>query len=120
MYNASKVGSTIAELRLENGLKQNKLSSILSMSPSNLSNYERGLYWPALDTLCKIADLFQVTTDYLLGRTGYRCPPENLDRYITSDYTIHGITNVILSLDSKSRDAAISYVNYLRDTQNSR
>ena len=75
MYNASKVGSTIAELRLENGLKQNKLSSILSMSPSNLSNYERGLYWPALDTLCKIADLFQVTTDYLLGRTDDPTPP---------------------------------------------
>ena len=116
MYNASKVGSTIAELRLENGLKQNKLSSILSMSPSNLSNYERGLYWPALDTLCKIADLFQVTTDYLLGRTTYRCPPEVFREYVSSHHKVHHVINILLELDAVSLDAVVHYAEYLRDT----
>ena len=107
------VGQKLSQLRKE-------LAALLNMSIGTISNYENNVHAPDLATLCRLADFFQVTTDYLLGRTGYRCPPENLDRYITSDYTIHGITNVILSLDSKSRDAAISYVNYLRDTQNSR
>nr|WP_297863814.1 helix-turn-helix transcriptional regulator [uncultured Acetatifactor sp.] len=114
------VGQKLSQLRKERELGQKELAALLNMSIGTISNYENNVHAPDLATLCKLADFFQVTTDYLLGRTGYRCPPENLDRYITSDYTIHGITNVILSLDSKSRDAAISYVNYLRDTQNSR
>ncbi|MCI8799780.1 helix-turn-helix domain-containing protein [Acetatifactor muris] len=114
------VGQRLSQLRKERELGQKELAALLNMSIGTISNYENNVHAPDLGTLCKLADFFQVTTDYLLGRTGYRCPPENLDRYITSDYTIHGITNVILSLDSKSRDAAISYVNYLRDTQNSR
>ncbi|MCR2046330.1 helix-turn-helix domain-containing protein [Acetatifactor muris] len=114
------VGQRLSQLRKERELGQKELAALLNMSIGTISNYENNVHAPDLATLCKLADFFQVTTDYLLGRTGYRCPPENLDRYITSDYTIHGITNVILSLDSKSRDAAISYVNYLRDTQNSR
>ena len=114
------VGQRLSQLRKERELGQKELAALLNMSIGTISNYENNVHAPDLATLCRLADFFQVTTDYLLGRTGYRCPPENLDRYITSDYTIHGITNVILSLDSKSRDAAISYVNYLRDTQNSR
>nr|WP_300841447.1 helix-turn-helix transcriptional regulator [uncultured Acetatifactor sp.] len=114
------VGQKLSQLRKERELGQKELAALLNMSIGTISNYENNVHAPDLATLCRLADFFQVTTDYLLGRTGYRCPPENLDRYITSDYTIHGITNVILSLDSKSRDAAISYVNYLRDTQNSR
>ncbi|MCI8286308.1 MAG: helix-turn-helix transcriptional regulator, partial [Lachnospiraceae bacterium] len=113
------VGQKLSQLRKERELGQKELAALLNMSIGTISNYENNVHAPDLATLCRLADFFQVTTDYLLGRTGYRCPPENLDRYITSDYTIHGITNVILSLDSKSRDAAISYVNYLRDTQNS-
>ena len=114
------VGQKLSQLRKERELGQKELAALLNMSIGTISNYENNVHAPDLATLCRLADFFQVTTDYLLGRTGYRCPPENLDRYITSVYTIHGITNVILSLDSKSRDAAISYVNYLRDTQNSR
>ena len=114
------VGQKLSQLRKERELGQKELAALLNMSIGTISNYENNVHAPDLATLCRLADFFQVTTDYLLGRTGYRCPPENLDRYITSDYTIHGITNVILSLDSKSRDAAISYVYYLRDTQNSR
>lgn len=117
MYDKRSVGSTIAELRMETGLKQKKLSTILSMSPSNVSNYEHEVYWPDLGTLCKIADLFNVTTDYLLCRTDYRCSPEDLDRYFTTDSTLCGILNTLLSLDVASLDAVAKYADFLKGSQ---
>lgn len=112
-----EIGAIIAELRREKGLLQKDLSDILNMSPSNISNYENGAYWPDLDTICKLADFFQVTTDYLLGRSEYRCPPETLNQYISSDYTVHNIVNTLLSLDSGSLDAVVKYVDYLKDVR---
>jgi transcriptional regulator with XRE-family HTH domain len=117
MRDKKEVGKIIAELRREKGLRQKDLSKILNMSPSNISNYESGAYWPDMNTICKMADYFNVTTDYLLGRTSYRCPPEILDQYAASDYAIHNIVNTLLYLDSGSLDAVIKYVNYLK-TQN--
>lgn len=117
MQDRKEVGKIIAELRKEKGLRQKDLSIILNMSPSNISNYESGAYWPDLDTICQMADFFNVTTDYLLGRTEYRCPPDVLDKYTASDYIIHNILNSLLSLDSGSLDAVVKYVDYLK-TQN--
>lgn len=110
------IGANIAKLRKEKGLLQRELSSILHMSPSNISNYENNAYWPDLKTVCRMADYFGVTTDYLLGRTDYRCPPEMLSEYITSDYTVHNIVNTLLCLDSSSLDAAVKYINFLKES----
>lgn len=117
MFEMVRVGKTIANLREEKKLTQKMLAKILNMSPSNISNYENETYWPNLDTISKLADLFNVTTDYLLGRTDYRCPPETLENYITSDYTIHDIVNTLLTLDEGSRDAVAKYVNFLKENQ---
>ncbi len=111
------VGQILSQLRKERELGQKELAALLNMSIGTISNYENNVHAPDLATLCKLADFFHVTTDYLLGRTDYRCPPEQLNRYITSDYTIHGLTTTLLSLDMKSRDSVINYVNYLKDTQ---
>ena len=112
-----KVGKRIANLRQEKKLTQKTLAKILNMSPSNISNYESETYWPNLDTISKLADLFNVTTDYLLGRTDYRCSPETLENYVSSDYTVQDIVNTLLTLDEGSRDAVAKYVNFLEKSQ---
>lgn len=114
MYNAEQIGMLITELRMEKGLKQKQLSAMLNMSPGNLSNYEHGVYWPALDTLCKLADLFDVSTDFLLGRTDYRCPPEVFRKYTAPDHTMRHIINTLRDLDTASLDAIVKYVDYLK------
>ena len=112
-----KIGETITKLRTEKGLLQKDLSAILSLSPSSISNYEKDEYWPDLNTICKMADYFNVTTDYILGRTEYRCPPEILDKYVTKDYVVHDIINTLLTLDTDSINAAVNYVNYLKEKE---
>lgn len=60
--------NTITKLRESRNLKQKELANILKISPQALSGYENGYREPDYDILCRIADFFGVTTDYLLHR----------------------------------------------------
>lgn len=66
----NRFGSRLRELRAERKLLQRDLERMLNLRPGALSQYERGLREPGFDLLLKIADLFEVSTDYLLAREG--------------------------------------------------
>lgn len=55
-------------LRKSKRLTQDELASRLGVNRGTYANYERGHRQPDFETLVKIADYFDVTTDYLLGR----------------------------------------------------
>jgi len=59
----------LVKLRTDKGLSQYDLAKALGLSRGQLSNYELGTRQPDNATLIKIANFFDVTTDYLLGRT---------------------------------------------------
>ncbi|MFC5472163.1 helix-turn-helix domain-containing protein [Cohnella suwonensis] len=63
------IGSRLAFLRDQRGLTQEELASSLGISRAALSHYEKNRREPDTETLGKIADLFQVSIDYLVGRT---------------------------------------------------
>lgn len=63
------LGDRIANLRKRRGLSQYEMADRLGFSRGKLANYEQGSRQPDYETLQKIADFFEVTTDYLLGRT---------------------------------------------------
>lgn len=62
----------ITFLRKERGLSQKQVAADLGISQALLSHYEKGLRECKLDFLIKVADYFEVSTDYLLGRTVQR------------------------------------------------
>lgn len=59
------------QLRKEAGLSQTQLAQKLGITQRKLSYLESGQSEPDMETLCRMADFFDVTTDYLLGRTEY-------------------------------------------------
>ncbi|MFB5267888.1 helix-turn-helix domain-containing protein [Paenibacillus enshidis] len=61
-------GERISALRENRKLTQEELASQLQISRASLSHYEKNRRKPDFDTLHKIADFFQVSIDYLLGR----------------------------------------------------
>lgn len=66
-------GEIIKKLRLEKEWTQEYVSSKLNISVGALSRYETGMYEPkSLDLVKDFADLFSVSTDYLLGKTDVR------------------------------------------------
>lgn len=58
----------LAKLRKENGLSQQKLGNEIGLARNTICQYESGNRVPDVDTLVRIADYFNVTVDYLLGR----------------------------------------------------
>lgn len=61
----------LKDLREEAGMTQKQLAEKIGNSQRNISNWESGNSQPDLETVVRLADLFGVTTDELLGRTGY-------------------------------------------------
>ena len=53
-------------LRTTNRLSQRELADRVGVGKSQVSYYENGERFPSADVLIKIADVFRVTTDYLL------------------------------------------------------
>ena len=59
----------IKELRITNNLTQKEVANVIGMSLMAYAHYELGDRQPSLETINKLCDLFEVTSDYLLGRT---------------------------------------------------
>lgn len=57
------------ECREKAGLTQKAAALSLKVSVQSISNWETGIRSPGLEQLVRIAELYGVTTDYLLGRT---------------------------------------------------
>ncbi|HBI91260.1 MAG TPA: XRE family transcriptional regulator [Terrisporobacter glycolicus] len=73
-------GKRLKSLRIEKDLNQSDLADILELSTSTIGMYEQGRRYADLDTIKKIAEYFDVSVDYLLGRTDIKkfedFPPE--------------------------------------------
>lgn len=61
------IGLRIAELRKRNGMTQQELGEILSVSYKTISKWENGTSLPDINTLPKLSKMFQVSVDALLG-----------------------------------------------------
>ena len=57
----------LRELREERGLTQKNVADFLKMSRTGYSHYESGHSQPSIEQIIKLADFYQVTTDYLLN-----------------------------------------------------
>ena len=62
------LGQKIKELRLALSWGQVDLAKRLGVAKQTVSNWENDNIQPSVDMLVRLADLFHVTTDYLLGR----------------------------------------------------
>lgn len=63
-----KIAENIKFNRKALGLTQEKLANLLNGKKSLISNYENGHSTPDIYTLIKLADIFQITLDELVGR----------------------------------------------------
>ena len=64
------------ELRKAYHLTQQDVANHLDKAKSTVAGYEKGVRRPKLDDLNKLADLFNTSTDYILGLTEDRSPKQ--------------------------------------------
>jgi len=98
------LGQRLAKLRKERGFTQVELAKQLALSQAIVSNYERGRVRPHPEFLLKLAQLLDVSTDELLGRTSphkAKAPRANLDRRFARRLQLVG------SLPKRDQDALL-------------
>ena len=72
IYSEVPILKRLKELRKERNLTQRELGAIVNSSDRSIGFYETGERDPDTQTLDKLANFFDVSVDYLLGRTSTR------------------------------------------------
>mgnify|MGYP002511354712 CR=1 FL=1 len=108
-----KFGELLARLRKERGILQKELATYLEVTVATISNYEKGIHSPDYETLIKLADFFDVSTDYLLQRTDYKASISTLNQELIIDYKVSDLLNAVLQLDQSSMAALVDYYELL-------
>lgn len=62
-------GAKLRELRTQRGISQNQLAELLCVERATVGKWERGLNYPNQNILMMIADYFDVSLDFLFGRS---------------------------------------------------
>lgn len=71
MKNMTTFPKRLLELRKQHNMTQRDVASYLSIAQPSYIRYENGTAEPSLDNLARLADLFDVSSDYLIGRSDY-------------------------------------------------
>ena len=74
-----ELSNRIYELRIQKGLSQKELGAILGVSNKAVSKWETGTAIPKTETLIKLAEVFEISTEELLG---FVCKDENIKKKI--------------------------------------
>ena len=106
-------GTFLAKLRKENGCLQKEVAAYLNVTVATVSNYEKGVHTPDLNTLIKLADFYDVSTDFLLQRTRYRASISMLNKRLSAEYTVSDLINTTLELDRHNTAALLDYYELL-------
>lgn len=91
------LGSRLRKLRLRERLEQKQVAELVGVDRSAISYYENDTRQPPYDTLVRLALLYKVSTDYLLGKEKVKIDFSNLTG---SDMML--VEDVIRSLSDKN------------------
>lgn len=107
------VSERIRDLREKKNVTQADIAQILGTTQQIYSNYELGkCELPVRHLLC-LAEYYDVSTDYILGRIPYsKIPPELSEPYV-NQVTIGEFVCRITAFKESSRRLLIEYVNWL-------
>ena len=87
-------GNTLKTLRLKENMTQAQLAQKLGLTKSVISAYETGLRLPSYDILIHIAQIYRVSTDYLLGIEN----KQEIDLSGLSQEEINALLNLIAAM----------------------
>ena len=62
------IGSRLKNLRIKNNMTQEELGNKLNVTKVSVCCYERNIRTPSLETLEDLVDIFNVSSDYFLGK----------------------------------------------------
>lgn len=96
-------------LREDKGFTQQHLSEVLNVSSSAVSHYENGTREPTIETLIRMADVLNVSVDYLVGNTNANILPNEKKKPYCKGVSTDSLIQRAIQLDPSHRQE----LNYL-------
>ena len=93
--------NNIKDLRKQNKKTQEEIAKILNITQVTYGRYELGTSEPTIETLCNLADYYNVSLDYLVGRT------HKNELGFLQDYQIDFVKAFLKLNEANQRNAAI-------------
>ena len=103
-----KLGKKIRQFRKKSGMTQKDLADMLGIASAHLGRLELGHYKPSIEIVKKLADIFQVTTDYLLDDK-----TDDFKEVSIEDGSFAERMRLLNALSEKDRQAVIQIVDSL-------
>lgn len=114
---STKIDARIRQLRLSAGMTQRDLAQRINVGNTTLSQYESGARVPSDEVKIKIASVFGVSVDYLLGASSERnstekvpCSPAVAQRPVEA-----AIAGELSSLSDRQLDRLLGYIQALKE-----
>ena len=93
-------------LREERKMGQKEVASLLGLTYSSIGKYETDSRQPPLHSILRLAEFFQVSTDFLLGRSNIR---------LSAEEVINEHENMIADLPSEAKKEISTFVEFIRE-----
>ena len=108
------IGARIKSLREEYGLTQKELADFLGVTPKAISFYELEQRSPSWDMVVQLADKFNVTTDYLLGKTDAR---KSEPQHSNIDFQLFGPKSPYDQLSPEGKAKVDEYILFIKQQE---
>ena len=91
-------------------MNQISLAMKLNVSQKMISAYENGKNEPSIDLLMRMADLFNVSTDYLIGYSDSRSPGHQIGDTFYTDLSKNELMRIYDKLSDKNKSLVQGYI----------
>jgi len=111
------LGDVLERLRIEKGLTQTAIAELLKVSRVTYNRYEKNERTPDNDTLIRIANYHNVSTDYLLERTSEKRVSDNItlkeddEAYVIAAHAENDLTE-------EEQKKIIEYIEFIKSQRN--
>lgn len=89
----------LKQLRLDKHLRQDQVAALIGVTKSAISAYENDLRQPSYAVLVRVATLYRVSTDYLLGCSNNR----TIDISGLTETEAALVTEIVASMTAKNQ-----------------
>lgn len=98
-----KFNERLRMLREEHGFTQQHLAEVLNLSSGAVSHYENGTNEPTIETLIRIADVLNVSIDYLVGTADANILPAEMKKPYCKGVSTTSLIQRAIQLDPSHR-----------------
>lgn len=99
------IAKTLINLRELNFLTKTDIAKQLHLSSSTISHYEKGLTVPPTEVVYRLAEFYNVTTDYILGKSASKTNlNETYAIKLTNKMTIGDAVEIITKMNDTERE----------------